>query len=264
MKKVLAFAILICMLSISFSKAQTTLNDYKKVDYIQVHEDNVDSFIKFSKKELKPLYQKLIDSGTIKSWGLYIVKHPGGEKSDYNFVSITTGDELDLLDEQFNKIATTQFIPSSASSKQAKTLRKSCTLFKSELWGVENIVSGNDNSPSQYMNMGFMDVAPGKGLDYLMLEEEIAKPIHEERVEQQKMAGWEVYSLITPGGSQYDYNFSTANYYNQLRDLKFGFTEEIINQTTGKNANISELFDTIYSTRDLVKVELWELVTYTD
>ncbi len=266
MKQVLAFVILICMIFTSISVAQSNINDYRKIDYLSVDDGNIDAFLKVAENELKPIYQKLVDSEAIKSWVLYAAKHPGGEKSNYNLISITTADDLDRLDEQFGNVGVSHFIPSSASSKQAKTLQQLSALVKSELWLVENLVSANDtsNNPSQYMNMGYMNVAPGKSPDYLMLEEEIAKPIHEERINQNTMAGWEVYSLITPGGTQYGYNFSTANYYHELSELEFGFTEEIINQTMGKNANISELFDTIYSTRELVKVELWELVTHTE
>ena len=95
-----------------------------------------------------------------------------------------------------------------------------------------------------------------------MLEDEIAKPIHLESIERGRMAGWQVHSLILPSGMNYGYNFAAGNYFDELEHFEFGFNEEIISQTMGKNSNMPELFDTIYNTRDLVKVELWEIVNY--
>lgn len=266
MKKSLTFVILLCIGLTSSSAAQSNLDNYKKIDYLTVSEGELNSFLKISKNELKPIYQKLVNSGVIKSWALYRAKYPGGKKTGYDFISITTASDLDRLDSRFSSLRPPKFLPDSVSDEQQKALGKNVTLYKSELWSVENFVSPKDSliAPSRFLSMGYMDVASGKSPDYLMLEEEIAKPIHKERVNRNNMAGWEVYNLITPGGSQYGYNFSTANYYDQLSDIEFGFTEEVIYQTMGENANISELFNTIYKTRDLVKVELWELQTHTE
>ncbi|WP_372638535.1 hypothetical protein, partial [Fodinibius sp.] len=120
------------------------------------------------------------------------------------------------------------------------------------------------NHPTRYMSMDYMEVAPDKNPDYLMLEDEVAKPIHNARIEEDIMSGWEVYSLITPGGVEYGYNFATGNFYEQLAHIEYGFTNEIINQAIGTNANIPELFATIYETRDMVKVELWELIAHSE
>ena len=140
-------------------------------------------------------------------------------------------------------------------------------VVKTELWKVENTLSASadsSNKQSKYVSMDYMKVVPGKSPDYLMLEDEIAKPIHEERMEQNIMNGWEVYSLITPGGVEYGYNFATGNFYDELKHLEYGFTNKVIIQAMGENADIPELFNTINTTRDLVKSELWKLVSATE
>lgn len=265
MKKVLFFIILVCFSLTSLSSAQTKLSNYKKIDYINVRDGQLGSFLKTSKKELLSKYQQLIDSGVLKSWELYHVKYPGGKKSGYDLISIATASDIDSLEAEFSNVATPSYIPDNGSRTTSGRLAEKSTLIKSELWEVENFIQTNDNnvSPSKYLTMDYMQVAPGKNLDYLMLEDEIAKPIHKERIKRDNMAGWEVYSLITPGGTEYGYNFCTVNYFDRISDVQFGFTNKIIKQSTGnENANISELFNTIYSTRDQVRVELWELVIH--
>lgn len=263
MKKVLSVTFLICLLA-SIVVAQNNIPDqYKKTDYLRIEEGNIDEFLNHSEQVLKPRYQELVDSGVITSWALYHVRFPGGEKSNYHFISITKATDIDTLLNAFNNLQSPIYVPTN-TGEQGQKLASMCTLIKSELWKIENVLpmGGENTAPSKYMTMDYMEVAPGKNPDYLMLEDEIAKPIHKQRIDKNAMAGWEVYSLISPGGSDYGYNFSTANFFNNASDIEFGFTNEVINQTMGKNANISELFNTIYATRDRVKVELWKLHLY--
>ncbi|MDZ7682827.1 MAG: hypothetical protein U5J63_14200 [Fodinibius sp.] len=263
MMKKLIFPFLLCLIVISTSFAQTQRNDYKKIDYIKVNQEHLEQFMQLANNELKSNFASLIDQGQIKSWALYRVQFPGGQKSNYDFISITTGSSLDTLGNSFSNIATLEYLPGSGGTNGNRQFESISSLVKSEIWKVENLVSdGSDDGPSRYMTMDYMNVTPGKSPDYLMLEDEIAKPIHEERIEQKRMAGWEVYSLILPGGINYGYNFATGNYFDSLSHIEFGFNAEIIKQTMGTNSNVPELSNTIYDTRDLVQVELWELVNH--
>jgi hypothetical protein len=260
MKKVIPVTFIICMLASTVFAQNSSLNNYKKFDYVRVDEGSMDQFLKLAEQELKPRFQELTDSDVLSSWSLYYVRFPGGEKSNYHLISIATATNIDTLLNTFSDLRLPSYIPANTSEKIQK-LASTSTLVKSELWKVENAlpINGNADLPSTYMTMDYMEVAPGKNPDYLMLEDEVAKPIHQERMDKNAMAGWHVYSLISPSGSSYGYNFSTANFFNQASDIEFGFTNEVINQSMGKNANVSELFNTIYTTRDRVKVELWKL-----
>lgn len=266
MKKALSLFFLVCIVIFSTAYAQRgSLDDYKKIDYIEVKDGKLGSFLKLSENQLQAKYRQLIEAGVIKSWALYHTKFPGGEKNRYNFISIATTSDINKLIRHFNDPETPLFIPSSKSNSKPAKINKISRMVKSEIWKVENQLSSDDTTgqPGKYLSMDYMKVAPGKHPDYLMLEDEIAKPIHEERIKNGTMAGWQVYSLLTPDGLQYDYNFSTGNYFDRLSDIEFGFTNEVINQAmSGKNANISELFSTIYSTRDMVRVEVWELYLF--
>jgi hypothetical protein len=262
MKKLL-FPFLLCLLALSTTFAQSQRDDYKKIDYLDISQDQVKKFIKLVNNDLKSQYHKLVNSRDLKSWSLYKVQYPGGEKSNYNFVSVATVSSMDAIDEYFSTITTPDFIPAGLGTNGQKHLNRISTLVKSELWKVENSLRADSSSkPSRFMTMDYMNVAPGKSPDYLMLEDEIAKPIHNERVKRGRMDGWEVYSLILPGGVNYGYNYATGNHFDKLGHVEFGFNNEIIRQTMGSNSDVPELFETIYATRDLVKVELWELVDF--
>lgn len=262
MKK-FVFSLSFCLIFVAIAVGQTTEDHYKKIDYLTISQDQLEKFIQVADKEMTSGFEALLESDDIESWYLYKVKYPGGKKSNYNFVSVTTALTLKAFSHHFSDKKSPGFIPSTMEPKAEQHLTRLATLRKSEIWKVENAAfADSGGSPSRYMTMDYMKVASGKSPDYLMLEDEIAKPIHLERMDQGRMAGWEVYDLLLPGGMNYGYNFATGNYVNKLEHVEFGINEEIIRQTMGENSNVPELFETIYDTRDLVKVELWELVIY--
>ena len=105
MKKALTFVVLIILTLTSISIAQTSLEDYKRMDYIKVEEGQMESFLKLSQSELQSKFQSLSESGLIKSWALYKAQYPGGEKSSYDFISVIRTTDIDKLLEQFNPIS---------------------------------------------------------------------------------------------------------------------------------------------------------------
>lgn len=262
MKKLL-LSFLLCFVFFASSLAQPQTDLYKKIDYLQVNQAQLNQFLKVADSDLESGFSSLLDNEDIQGWYLYKVKYPGGKKSNYNFVSITISSSINSFGDYFSDSDLPGFVPSTTSKGGTAQLSKLAALIKSEIWKVENSAYADTGSdPSRYMTMDYMNVASGKDPDYLMLEDEIAKPIHLERIDQGQMEGWEVHSLVLPSGMKYGYNFSTGNYFDKLEHFEFGFNEEIIRQTMGENSNVPELFDTIYKTRDLVKVELWELINY--
>lgn len=262
MKKFI-FPLVLCLIFVSFSFAQTQEDDYRKIDYLKIEQSELEKFVQVMEKDMTNGFDDLLGSDGIKSWCLYKVKYPGGSKSNYNFVSITTGSSLEGLNNHFSETVAPGYIPSTMGKNAERQLSKLVTLVKSEVWKLENTAMADTGaSPSRYLTMDYMKVAPGKDLDYLMLEDEIAKPIHLERIERDRMAGWEVYSLLLPGGINYEYNFATGNHFDKLEHHEFGINAEIIRQTMGENSNVPELFETIYNTRDLINVEIWELVNH--
>jgi len=240
------------LLNLNIAKSQSTT--YLKHDYIKVNTTDVSSYLNLFQQSWKPVYRDLIESGDINEWYLYRVMFPGGEEKDYNFVFITVVNNLSNLDAIDPE--------SELTDQQLNQIMKLGKQVKSEIWKIENQVSlENRGDPAPYKAMDYMKVSPGKGTEYLMLEEEIARPIHKERIDQGVMADWHVYSLIIPGGTEYGYNYATGNYYEDLSDLEYGFTTEVIANAHPK-IDIPELWDMIYRTRDMVSHELWKLIDY--
>lgn len=109
--------------------------------------------------------------------------------------------------------------------------------------------------------MNYMNVVPGHEYEYQMYEDKIVRLLHEDRMTRQQMSGWELYKLILPGGINYGYYYSTADFNEHLENIEFDFSNELIRQNQ-PDMDINEFFDNMNRTRDLVRTELWELVEF--
>lgn len=247
---ILKFTLALLVIPI-LSLAQSNQGQYLKIDYLSINQDQINQFTSLVVDELMEEKQSRISNGTIDTWAVYRVLFYGSASKEYNFVSVTTAESLDSFDTPNNSYSD----PLLNHSEQNRF-----EITKSELWTVRNSINSQQNYElSNYMMMDYMDVRLGRELEYQMLEDEVAKPIHEQRLEREIMEGWEMYQLITPGGIDYGYNFATGNYFSELSHIEFGFNEELI-RSQNPDVNLAEFFDHIWSTRDLVKSEVWQKV----
>lgn len=237
--------------------AQTEENTYLNIDYLKVESEDYTEFEKLIEDEWKEIYAREHSSEKMIGWYFYRVIYPGGQGGEYNYVIITTYKNPNTLVQV-----------SDALGKQVmenhkgllKRTQKLMTHQFSELWKTEaGIYNGKDKKLSEFVLMNYMMVNPGKEAEYLTLENDMARPIHEARIEEGKMHSWRTYSLLQPGGLNYTYNFATADHFTEMNHIEFGFTNELI-KSVMPGTNINKMFDAIYATRDIVKSETWQLI----
>jgi hypothetical protein len=65
-------------------------------------------------------------------------------------------------------------------------------------------------TPPKYVQIDYMKVEPGRGEQYVKLEQEIFKPIHQDRISKGTIESWAVYSVRYPAGANREYDFVTA------------------------------------------------------
>ncbi len=253
-------AILTCFCALfvfSYSYSQTREGAYLNVDYLKVDTKDLSAFEEFVKTEWKSVYKSEIAEDRINGCYFYRVEYPGGQLNDYNYVLVRTFSDLNKILESKERFR------EKLASRKGNLMKKTLDLVDhqySELWRTEaGIVDTTDENLSKFAVINFMRVEPGKEPEYLALENDIARPLHEERIAQNMMHGWQTYSLLKPGGVEYNYNFATADYYNNLKNIEYVFTNDIV-QSVMPNANITETLEAMYITRDIVRSELWKLI----
>lgn len=234
-------------------QAQSEQGLYLKIDYLNVDHTQLTEFKEKIVPQLETHKNDRLSTGDIESWTVYRVLFSGSDSNPYNYVSITTASSLEAFDEPNNNQ------PDQILNYSEEDMYK---LSRSELWRVRNsVVDELVAEPSNFMMMDYMSVRLGRELEYQMLEDEVAKPLHEQRMERETMEAWEMYQLIAPGGIYLGYNFATGNYFSNLHHIEFGFNEELI-RSQNPDVNLMEFFEQIWSTRDLVRSEIWQRIGY--
>jgi len=252
------FSILIVLSSSADLRSQSYQGMYMHIDYLQVSAEREASFKDMVLSSFKPIHNARKQNGNIHSWYLYKVSYPGCPNTLHNYVSITISNSMSGFEDIEEQLS--GHFSAREHERVLQNYQRYLTPTHSELWRIQNsmIWEGN-NKPSRYMVMNHMNVGSGYEFEYQMMEDEVARPLHELRMANGTMVGWELNTLIIPGGVSLGHNFSTIDYYERLEHMEFGFTQELIRQTH-PGTNINEVFEHIDRTRDLVRSEVWELV----
>ncbi len=134
-----------------------------------------------------------------------------------------------------------------------KLLLLTCALFALN-W---NVIAQDEESPTYYHVLEYMDVAPGMGGDYEALEA-VWKKIHAANIKAGKYEGWELSSIIFPYSADRGYNYVVRTVFNSSEQLgaymegwEFPDLKELL------TAEEIAMVEKTTATRTMVKSEVW-------
>ena len=100
-----------------------------------------------------------------------------------------------------------------------------------------------------------MKVAPLKDEEYLKLEHDMWRPVHQERIRSGRMRSWTLYAVRYPAGSQRECDYRTVNTYGSLADIDRPIAD--VFAKVHPSIPIAEVGRRTVSARDLRQGELW-------
>jgi len=113
----------------------------------------------------------------------------------------------------------------------------------------------------KYLEIDYMKVEPEKNNDYLHLERDVWKPLHQERIKNGQVRSWALYGMRFPFGTEEKYDYVTVAAYDRFAQLENPYVG--VDQMWGKlhpNSKPEELVRQTGSARKMVRSEIWELV----
>src|SRR6185295_2351325 len=111
--------------------------------------------------------------------------------------------------------------------------------------------------PSVYL-VNFMKANPAKVEEYLKLERETWKPVHQERIRAGQMRSWALYGVQYPYGTSLGYDFVTIDTYASLADA-----ERDISALFAKvhpSTPLADIGSRTEAARSLVRGEVWSRI----
>ena len=109
--------------------------------------------------------------------------------------------------------------------------------------------------PSLFVVVDFMKVDPQNQSKYLEVEQEIWKPMHQERINQGIIVGWYLYAVEFSGEGD-EYNYVVLTLYDNAERLENPWASDIPGKVH-PNKKMDELMKRTYDSRTHVKSELF-------
>ncbi len=132
-------------------------------------------------------------------------------------------------------------------------------LVSTSLW---RMVDGFGHAEKgDYIRVDFMKPRPGQAAEWIKLERETFKPVHQARAEQGLLRGWSVAMLAYPSGTSLPYSGATVNIapsWKALFSADQGYPEAF--KKTMPNANMEEISKKTSETREIVRTELYRVI----
>lgn len=117
-----------------------------------------------------------------------------------------------------------------------------------------SISSQNNN----YYVVQYIKVPPTIENEYLELETQVWKKMHQARITSGRLDGWHLYRVISPSGSNTEYNFVTVQIYNSVEKLSGHFEEYGVDYTKVLSSEEIAYALKTPELRNLVYEEVWQ------
>jgi hypothetical protein len=231
------------------------------VDYMKVAPGQDDAYLQVEQKMWKPIHEARVKAGNALGWYLYRVASPSGTLVDHNYVTVAIYSSFEATENPFSNELLAKIVPAQSAAEFMKKTLASRDLVRSELWGTITTTPERPLAkPARFLNVQYMKVPIGGDAAYLEIEK-LWKKMHDVRIKEGTLANWGVYGRILPGGSDYPYNYVTADGYSHYKDI-FGLDFPTVLQKAALGMSANELGERTEKARDLVRGEVWELIDY--
>lgn len=103
------------------------------------------------------------------------------------------------------------------------------------------------------VQVDYMKVAPGKLDEYLEVETEMWKPVHQERVKNGELVSWSLYGRQFPYGTNTEYDYVTVNVFSSPEAFIKGTDFNALFSKVYPGKDVSQMFEQTNDSRQLVR-----------
>ncbi len=244
--------------------AQDNGPTYFQLAYMKVKPGKYSDYLKLETEIWKPIHQERIKQGKATGWYLYQVMYPSGTNAEYDYVIVNSGSDWNSIEHMWDG---TMDIAKKVLTKdqllQIDKTEQTRDLVKSELWSFNDGVFAPGDSASKYQVVNYMKIPEGRWEEYMDMEINLARPVHQEDVNTGGRAGWGIYSMILPYSDNRPYDAAAVDFYYSWDDYGRSNTGELWKKIHPHKSEeyISRQID---NSRSLVKQDILYLIDYVD
>ncbi|MBR9920030.1 MAG: hypothetical protein GYB31_04265 [Bacteroidetes bacterium] len=223
-------------------------------------------YVEFEEKYWQPIHEERKRRGLIADWFVMGVQYPSGDMAEYNYVTVTVFSDYKKLENPFpdyaDIIATVH--PGMDMAKLDEKTNRARSWVKSELFhSIDKATPSDMEGAPEWVMVNFMQVDEGGGYEYVNMELEYYKPIHQAHIDAGKLDDWFLLGRGMPYGTDYDYQFITIDAYGSW-DNVFAPGIEDVWESVHPDVDPNEVWEKMAAARSLIRGELWHLELGTD
>jgi hypothetical protein len=233
------------------------------IDYVKISQDKVSEYLKLEER-WQAVHEARLEKGLIISWGLYEVMFTGTADL-YNYATVTVYDNLDMYDRSWDINFLTESYPEMDDHEIDEFYRQ--TVETKNL--VRNVVLSQLISTATdpgklpaYVLVNGMKVVPGGNSEYLAMERDVFKPIHEEGIKQNARAGWALWEKFY-GGNYSDFQYVTFDAYYSFKQIEDDITPPLFKKLH-PNKDFNDVLKSANNIRTIVSREIWRILAFVE
>ncbi len=211
-------------------------------------------------------HEAMVRDNKIQGWYFYEVVLSPDNINSYDFVAVTvTTGFSEMID---NSVSLKEYYNKSKAPKEPafeqvfSQLQEFRVPVRKEIF-IHRAGLDPKTPVSKYVQVDYMKPLAGKRDEYMKMEAEVFYPIHQERIKIGALTDWALYEKFLPFTINSEYDFVTANFFENPRAIIDPKYEEAFNNIPN-NIDFIRLSGQIDQTRTMVKSDIWKLVIHAD
>lgn len=243
---------LFSILAVLYVNIAHSQDAYILIDYMKVASINEDNYLAIE-KEWKIVHQKKMDEGMIDGWQLW-KKLYAGDDDPYQYITITWYGSFNQTNFKYPE----NFWSSLMTEEKYQDLYKR-TVASRSMSSREvsfRIMQANNATDTKYLIVNRMKVDPDAENEYIDMERNIWKPLHEESIEKGFRTHWSVWETFPYSEGQA--RFTTIDGFEEFSQI--GNFDGMMHRLVHPELSWTEIDLEAARLRDRISTEIWELV----
>jgi hypothetical protein len=231
---------------------------FARITYHQVRPGSEAEFERFMKGAWRPIFQAQWQAGRASNWILYRV-HLTGSNDEYNYASVTYHDTWAKTEAAASWSALVRDNNPLSAKVMIDRTRELGPIVRQALYSRVDFVTRPSPQPFRYAVLDFMKVRDGMLDEYLKVEREDWKALHQVLTREGNRVGWALWDYVVPGGTGADYDFVTTMLFGDYASIK-GANDAEAYKRAHPNGDLAASVARTRKSRDVVRTEIWEVV----
>jgi hypothetical protein len=230
-------------------QAQNDQPTFLIVDYMKAKPGMNADYVKLE-KVWKKLHDARVKAGKVSGWALLEVVSPYGTSTSHNYVTVQLCKGEDQLNAYFDgSMMDDVNVLSKDDMAMAEKTEQYRDMVSSEVWLYQDGIPSKNWGEGTVQVFNFFALPEGKTTtDHVNMEKKIWMPLHQARIDDNRLGGWEMYSLMMPMGSGMPYADATIDYYDNMKQFL-------------SDPEMVRYFEKVHEGRDMDK--LWAITSST-